>query len=250
MAYDRRARRSGAFAGIITAVVILGLMAGVAYVIWWKSQQFHTPPPKPTGPKAVLESWMNKYQFTGPIPEPLEDTWRFACQTNRLVRQEGSPEQFPGAWVDILMEQRQFTGLVLAIYRGAPYGHVPLEMITELAGEIEGPTLLGYQRDLGGMADGTAIEKETANWRLFAWRYNDPAITRRAVICIARKSGGPKTDELYNNEKKNWEAIPKKPPEPPKRPATRPAKEEPSKEPAKAPEPAAPAAPAKEGGKP
>ena len=249
MAYDRKARRSGGIGGVIAAVVIIGLLAGVAYAVWWKIQQFHAPPPKPTGPRATVGEWMSKYQLTGPIPEPLEETWRFAFQTTRLVHREGSSEKFPGAWVDILMEQRQFTGLVLAIYRDAPYGYVPLELITELAGEVEGPVLLGYQRDLGGMADGTAIEKQTANWRLFAWRYSDPAITRRAVICIAHKSGGPKTDELYTSEKKNWEAIPKKQPEPPKRPEFRPAKEEPAKEPAKAPAPVPPAAPAKEGDK-
>jgi hypothetical protein len=248
MAYDRKVHRSGGgIGGVIAAVVIIGLLAGVAYVVWWKSQQLNAPRPKPTGPKATIEQWMSRYHLIGPIPEPLEKTWRFALQTTRQVSKAGSLEKFPGAWVDIQMEDGRFTGLVLAIYRDAPYGYVPLDLITELAGEAEGPVLLGYQRDLGGMPDGTAIEKETANWRLFAWRYNDEAVTRRAVICIAHKSGGPQTEELYSKEKKNWASIPKRPPEPPKRPEIKPAEKEPAKE--TAPAPAPPAAPAKEGDK-
>ncbi|HOX07341.1 MAG TPA: hypothetical protein PK280_13135 [Planctomycetota bacterium] len=228
MAHGRRTSgRGGGIGGAIAGLVILALLAGVAYVVWWKLQQAKAPPPKPTGPKAVIEDWKSRHSLVGDIPEPLGQDWRFAFDKGPYWKSAANATPYPTSWVEIQLENGRFTALSIATYRESEAAP-PMDLIYELAGETEGGQLRSYVRELGGMPNGSHLEKETAQYRFFGWRYRDDANPRRSMVCVAHKNGGPKTDELYARERANWEAMPKKPPEQPgKRPELKPAQKTP-----------------------
>jgi hypothetical protein len=249
MAYVRRARGSG-IGGIIAGVVILALLAAVAYVVWWRGQQAQKPTPKDTGPRATIKEWKLQHGLSGPdVPEPLGSDWHFSFEKGPYWKIGGpTAPQYPTSWVDILLERGRFTTLVIATYRDSQ-AEPPMALVLDFAGEVEGPQLLALVRELGGKPNGSELEGETAQYRFFGWRYNDESCPRRWAICMALKGGGPKTDALYAQEKSNWTAMPKKKPEPrpaakepPKTPpAQEPPKTPPAQEPPKAPPPQEPA---------
>ena len=238
MAYARKS--SGGVGGLITALVILALLAAVAYIAWWRIQRGRAPQPEPTDPKSVVTRWKASHGLKGSIPEPLGSDWHFSFETPRYVN------GLPVAWTELVLERGRFTALSLAASRDADQAP-PMGLIKDLAGELEGGTLLAYVGELGQAEPGAILEKETPNYRFLAWRSADPANPRRSLICIALKSGGPSTDEFYRQQRADWEKLPRKPePKPPAKepPLPETPKPAPAAEPPKAPPAAGPPNPA------
>jgi len=198
-------RSGGGGAGqAVTVIVVIALLAGLAWFGWDRMKKFKAPQPVPTGPRITLLNWCSQHKIKGTIPDPLPDPWRLSLETTWRYRPVGGTEQ-PGAWVEIQFEGGRFTGVQIAMYRGADQSG-PFDLLDEadFAG-AEGPELRRLVSQLAAKGAKGTVEGQTAGFELFGWRDEEGQGPRRSLVCAARK-GAPEASRMIARARADWAA--------------------------------------------
>jgi len=199
-----RSSGGGGAGQIVTVLIIVGLLGGLAWFGWSRMNK-DTGPKIPTGPRVTVSNWAGRYGLRGDIPDPLPNTWRFAFRTKWLSRKAGEQTQYPSAWVDVQLEEGRFTGIQIAKYsradRAGPYGLLEEE---KFASSSEGKQVRGFIRELADKPGKCSIEKEAGGLRFFGWKNPDKSAIRSSLVCVARK-GSAEALRMYQKAKTDWE---------------------------------------------
>jgi ribosomal protein L7/L12 len=190
---------------VVTALLVVCLLGGLAWFGWSRLQSHRHKPEVPTGLRVDILDLQRTYRLRGEVPDPLPDPWRLKFQVPPFRRRSGESTVWPRAWVDLQIEGGSLTGIRLAVWRNAE-GTAPQEIICEpaFAGPAEGPQLREFLRQLGGRPDKSAVEGETAGFRLFAWKHAGHQGPRRSVAVVAAK-GAPEAERLLQKARTDWE---------------------------------------------
>ncbi len=203
-----RGRSGGGGGGIVTAIIIIGLLGGLAWFGWTRIQKANEQPKVPTGPRVTITEWQGRFKLTrGTVPETLPDRWLFSFEygTRTKIREEQA--DYPSAWVDIQLEDGRFTGISIAEFREAKQaGPYALFEQKDFAGSTEGRQLCDLVSSMAEMKDGTAVEKQTANFLFFGWKKKDDKALRKSVVCAVRRQNAPRAREMYEKVKAAWNA--------------------------------------------
>jgi ribosomal protein L7/L12 len=201
---EGRSRGGGGAGQIVTVLIVVGLLGGLAWFGWSRIQAANRTPETPSGPRVTILTIQRLYRLKGDVPDPLPENWRLSFTVPPFVRRAGESTVYPRAWMDVQMEGGKITGMTLAVWRHAKLT-APFDVICHeaFAGEREGQQLREHINKLADMPDKSNIEKETANFRIFAWKNQGAKSVRRSLVCVVRKTGA-ESSKMYQKAKTDW----------------------------------------------